>query len=117
MSDRDVKDLTIKLVDGAGRTVCAFVKRLYLENGEWNGDDWGVALKPASEKVRMHPDRPRPADQDSSERYLKQQADGRRVFEIPGLWLRWEKVAPVLDRLAESGIQQLTVAQFRECIR
>ena len=40
----------------------------------------------------------------------------RYSFTAPGLTLRWEKLPPILDRLAVSGITQLTVDQLRFCV-
>jgi hypothetical protein len=84
----EVRDLQVKLVDHNDHTVLAFVRRGYLEDGQWNWDDWGIAVKPASNKVRMHPDRPRAADTGTPDRYLKQPDGDRRVMELPGLTLR-----------------------------
>jgi hypothetical protein len=92
----------IKLVDSRGRTVLTFVKRA--------DDDWGVAVKPRSRKMLMH-NRPQPTQ--TQDRYLKQLPDGRHVLELPDLTLRWEKVTPVLDKLAEHDVPKLTVDDLR----
>jgi len=35
---------------------------------------------------------------------------------VPGLTLRWEKLPPILDRLAEHNIRRLTVTQLRDSV-
>lgn len=124
-----VRDIEIKLVDSGGHTVCAFVKRTYCDHGVWTSDDWGVAVKPRSQKMLMH-NRRQPTQ--TPDRYLKYLPDeDRYVLELPGLTLRWEKVTPVLDQLAEQltwqpggrhgehirGTRTLTGDELRDCIR
>jgi hypothetical protein len=77
-----VRDIQITLVDDTGYVV-SFVKRSYRENGVWTSDEWGLAARPRSVKVLVHPDTPRLSDTDTPEKYLKQLADGRRVLEVP----------------------------------
>jgi hypothetical protein len=107
-----VRDIEIKLVDHRGRTVLTFVKRVF-RDGEVcsSDDDWGVAVKPRSQKMLMH-SRRQPTQ--TPARYLKRRPDGRQVLELPALTLRWEKVTPVLDKLAEHNWVRLTVDQLRE---
>jgi hypothetical protein len=96
----------IKLVDSRGRTVLSFVKR--------DDDDWAVAVKPRSRKMLMH-NRPQPTQ--TPGRYLTQLPDGRRELQLPGLTLRWEKVTPILDKLAEHDVTTpLTIDQLRGII-
>ena len=109
-----VRDVEIKLVDDAHRTVLSFVKRGYCDGGVWTWDDWGVAVKPRSQKMLMH-NRRQPTL--TPARYLKQLPDGRRVLQLSGLTLRWEKVTPELDRLVEHNVPTLTIDQLRDCIR
>jgi hypothetical protein len=108
------RDIVIKLVNHQGRTLLSFLKRTYCDDGVWTCDDWGIAVKPRSQKASMH-DRRQPTD--TPARYLKQLPDGRKVLELPGLTLRWEKVTPVLDKLAEHDVLTLTVDQLRACVR
>jgi hypothetical protein len=108
------RDTEIRLTNDRGRTVLAFIKRAY---GDGTSDSWDVAVKPASTKVLAHPDKPRPVDKDTPARYLKQLPDGRRELELRGLTLRWEKVTPILDRLAENDIRAITIDQLRACLR
>jgi hypothetical protein len=108
-----VRDTQIKLLDSGGRTVLSFMKRAYCEEGVWTADEWGIAVKPRSQKMLMHN---RPQSTETPDRYLKQR-DGRLVLELPGLTLRWEKVTPVLDKLAEHGVATITIDQLRDCIR
>ena len=142
-----VRDIKIELVHVYGY-VLSFVKRAYFDDdGVWTSDDWGVAGKPRSQKVLMHANPPRPSDTDTAHKYLKDLPDGRRVLEIPykylkdlpegrrvrcraSLRLRWEKVTPVLDRLAEDltwrpggrrgehacGTRTLTVDELRDLV-
>jgi hypothetical protein len=110
----DVRDTEIKLVNASGRTVLSFVKRAYCDDGVWTCDEWGVALKPRSQKMLAHIRR-QPTD--TPARYLKQLPDGRRVLELPRLTLRWEKVTPVLDKLAEHNVATIGIDRLRDCIR
>jgi hypothetical protein len=108
-----VQNIEIKLFDSLGRTVLSFVKRAYCDGDVWTSDDWGVAVKPRSKKMLMH-NRSQPTQ--TTARYLKQLPDGRQVLELRGLTLRWEKVTPVLDKLAEHNVPTLTVDQLRDCV-
>jgi hypothetical protein len=116
----DVRDLRIRLFDGSDH-VLDFVKRSHFDNGEWTSDEWGVAVKPASNRVMMHPKRPRPVDTDNPDRYVKELPDGRRVLRnVPGLrTVQFGELAGVLDRLVELRGDKfsLTVGELSQCIR
>jgi hypothetical protein len=109
-----VRDNEIRLVDAVGRTVLSFVQRAYCDDGVWTSDEWGVAVKPRSQKALAH-ERRQPTD--TPAHYLKQLSDGRAVLELPGLTLRWERVTPVLDKLIEHGVPTLTIDGLRDCVR
>jgi hypothetical protein len=119
---------TIRIVDHKRKTVCECVRlRLYDAQGNWNGEEkWGVEHKPERRKAKQRlfeylpkrdhvrvehsvHDRPNPL------KYLP--AEDRHVLELPGLTLRWEKVTPVLDKLADHNVTTLTVDELRGCIR
>src|SRR5215471_9772183 len=105
-----VRDTKIKLTD-AGYTVLVFVKRAYYEDGVWTSDDWGIEVKPPTSKMMAHVRR---QTTHTPDRYLKYLPDeGRRSLEVRGLSLRWEKVIPVLDRLAEHSVPEVTIDQLR----
>jgi hypothetical protein len=111
------RDIAIKLLDYQGpdyrgRTLLSFVKRAHCDGGVWTFDEWGIVVKPRSQKVLMH-NRRQPTD--TPDRYLKQLPDGRRNLELPGLTLRWEKVTAALDKLAEHNVLTLTIDGLRDC--
>jgi hypothetical protein len=109
-----VQDIEIKLVNDDSRTLLSFVKRAYRDGGVWTSDDWGVAVKPRSKKMLKH-DRPQPTQ--TPQQYLTYLPDeDRYVLKLPGLTLRWEKVTPVLDELAEHNVTTVTVEQLRQCV-
>lgn len=107
----------ITLTDHRNRTVCRFIK-------EKPDSGWSVADKPVSRKrlalnvqlVREGEELPPVGKGDLAPAHLKRLPDGRHSFTAPGLTLRWEKLAPILDRLAAHDIRRLTVAQLRSCI-
>jgi hypothetical protein len=111
-----VRDTEIKLVDHRGRTVLSFVKRAYCgDDGVWTSDDWGVAVKPRSQKMLRH-NRTQPTQ--AGDRYLRALADGRLELELPGLTLRWENVTPALDKLVKDNVTTpLTIDQLRGIVR
>jgi hypothetical protein len=110
-----VRDIEIKLVDSQGRTVLSFVQRSYCDEGVWTSDDWSVSVKPRSPKMLAH-ERPQPTQ--TPDCYLKYLPDeDRYVLTLPGLTIRWDKVTPALDKLAEHGVPKLTIDQLRDCIR
>jgi hypothetical protein len=80
----------IKLVDHRGRTLCKFIKEPGLP---WFVQDW----PPYRCLVRL--------------------ADGRLILQVPGLTLRFEKVTPRLDQLAETSRTRITVRELRELTR
>lgn len=108
------------------RHVCDFVKYSYSDKTDtWVTEPWTVAFGPMSRKeqeyhqrrvaelgnweqieadIRTNPGPPEPGPDELSP--LKRLPDGNRVLEVPPrkpkLMLRWEKVTPVLDRLAVS---------------
>ncbi|MCV7005666.1 hypothetical protein [Mycobacterium gordonae] len=121
----------IKLVDDIGKTVCAFVK--FVVDEQW-GDEWlsepfpgridnsmaawRIEGKPLSRRARQRSDAilasggtdiysPRPPV-----RAIPTDDGYRWVLELPGLTLRWERVMPVLESLAERT-DTLTVTQLR----
>jgi hypothetical protein len=90
----------IKLVDHRGRTLCKFIKP--------PGLPWVQAISP------------HPAFAQDGPPYqwgLVRLADGRLILQAPGLTLHWEKVTPVLDRLAETSRTRLTVRELRDSAR
>jgi hypothetical protein len=110
----DVRDTEIKLVNHRGRTVFSFVKRAYCDDGVWTSDEWSVAVKPRSQKTLAH-NRRQPTQ--TPDRYLKYLPDeDRKVLELPELTLRWEKVTPVLDKLAEHNVATISIDRLRDCI-
>lgn len=106
--------------------VCDFVKYSYShQTGQWETEPWMVAFAPMSRKADEYHQRivasyeswdeieahmrahPAPAGLDHDELSpLKRLPDGRNILEVPPrnpkLMLRWEKVTPVLDKLARS---------------
>jgi hypothetical protein len=60
----------------------------------------------------------RPQSAQTPDRYLRYLPnDDRQALTLPGLTLRWEKVTPALDKLAEHGVPTITIDQLRDCIR
>jgi hypothetical protein len=96
---------TITLTDKRGRTVCRFVK-------DRPDTGWLVSNKPIVHRGPELKFKVRPGDMPPHR--LVPAPDGSLNLEIPGLTVGWEKVIPVLDRLAEHGRKKLTVAQLRE---
>ena len=106
------------------RTVCDFVKYSYGDRtGKWETEPWTVAQFPMSRKESEYHERvvasldsweeieadsranPGPPGPDVDELgVLKRLPDGGKILQVPPrkpkLLLRWEKVTPVLDRLA-----------------
>jgi hypothetical protein len=106
-----VRDDEIKLINAAGRTELSFVRRSYCDDGAWISDDWSVAVKPRSRKMLAH-ERSQPTQ--TPDRYLKYLPDeDRYVLELPGLTRRWEKVTPVLDKLAEHDVSEISIDGLR----
>lgn len=110
----------IKLVDERGRTVCVFgwYKHMQGPLPPWaTGEEcWIPENKPQSDHQRRQildaaveydPTHKTPSR-------MKHRPDGGFDLLLPGLTLRWEKVGPVLDRLAEHNIERLTIAQLRD---
>ena len=119
MSDGgDVRDQRVKLLDHRGHTVLEFLRRAYYEDSQWRWDEWSVAVAPRSRAVLAHPNRPRPSDVDTPERFLVTLPEGRRVLQLPGLTLRWERVTPALDVFvaAVGDTSTLTVDQLRVAV-
>jgi len=104
MTDTDYAVIT--LTDHRGRTVCKFIK-------EKPDTGWIVSDFQGSRKAMRHT----PTERDIPPHRLVRLPDGRRVLELPGLTLRWEKVPPILDRLTDHAITRITVPQLRDCVR
>ncbi|WP_126315869.1 hypothetical protein [Mycobacterium neumannii] len=131
--------------------VCDFIKYSFGdEAGLWETEPWGVAFAPTSRKATEYSLRvvdsfesweeieaytrshPAPPGLDRAELSpLKRLPDGRTVLEVPPrkpkLRLRWEKVMPVLEKLAlskgyvapdgavlkDGDVATLTISQLR----
>jgi hypothetical protein len=96
---------TITLTDDRGRTVCTFSREK--PDSNWCVDDF-IPLHNKALKARQR---------DFAPRRLVRSPDGRPVLEVPGLTLRWENVAPILDQLAAHAVTKISVSQLRDCIR
>lgn len=131
----------ITIVDHRGRTVCQFNKRVLAATDEIWIDGKRYPAEPAGTDPCWFVDSSKPPSRASDKRgqaaLARDGADvmhhggksrlrsvedsGRRVLELPGLTLRWEKVTPVLDRLtaqsAEHDTLTLTIDQLRECVQ
>jgi len=128
-----IKAIRIKVVDGQGRTVCRFRKMTYFDASmqPQKTEPWGAESKPISEKW-LGADPATPSHQARlAAPPVRCTAAGRRYLELPGLTLRWERVTPVLERIAaalnlvdSSGVvllhdldaAALTIDQLRHCI-
>jgi len=94
---------SITLTDHRGRTLLRFHK----EKRGWCVSDFVPRRTPA------HKARPRDFPSDR----LKRLPDGRCRLDVPGPLLPWDDATrAVLDRLAVSGITQLTVDELRFCV-
>ncbi|OBA81239.1 hypothetical protein A9W99_14480 [Mycobacterium sp. 1164966.3] len=110
----------IKLLDERGRTVCVFgwYKHTQGALAPWaTGEEcWIPENKPQRDKQRRRmlqsDNKYRPGHQTPSP--MQSSPDGRYYLVLPGLTLRWEKVGPILDRLAERNEKRLTIAQLRQ---
>lgn len=117
----------IKIVDHSGKTVCIFGRVTSIDAwGNLKGtEEWGVEQKPMRQKAERQTQKylddhggfrvgPSGHERPSPLEYLA--TEDRYVLQLPGLALRWEKVTPVLDKLAQHGIATRTVEQLRACI-
>jgi hypothetical protein len=110
---------TITLTDDRGRTVCKFVK-------EKPDSNWCVSDGPGRRKhkhierltelARQGKEFPPMRRGHLTPAHLTRLPDGRCYLEVPDLYLRWEKVTPVLDRLAEHNHWRITIAALRNHI-
>ncbi|CQD11914.1 hypothetical protein BN1232_02246 [Mycobacterium lentiflavum] len=121
----------IKVIDDAGHTVTVFerVPASEATQMELGGkvvdipaveERWMSVQKPDSRRSQRYID----ADLTALGIHVPKQGPPRKVkfdkdanpikVELPGLTLRWEKVTAVLDRLAENGITEITLAQLRK---
>ncbi len=99
-----VKAIRIKVVDDQGRTVCRFRKTSYFDASmqPQETQPWDAESKPMSGKWLMaDPAASAPSHKGRLAKIpVRRNDDGRRYLELPGLTLKWEKVTPVLDRIA-----------------
>jgi hypothetical protein len=113
-----IRDCRVKLYDGS-KHVLDFVRRFYLEDGTY--DEWSVAVKPASNKVMMHPNRPRPGDTHSPDQFVERLPDGRRMLKnVPGIRrVLFDELSSILDTLVtlRGDEHKLTVGELRQCLR
>ena len=94
---------SITLTDHRGHTLLRFHK----EKRGWCVSDF----VPRHNKAQKARPRDFPPDR------LKRLPDGRSRLDVPGPLLPWDDtIRAVLDRLAVSGITQLTVDELRFCV-
>ena len=136
MSDK--RATTIKLVDEGGRTLCVFtwqppqgdrpedviIPGVPREMMPATPGRWMAQQKPPSKKANRHisaelnvgvsaPKHPTPVPVVFG--------NGAPVrLELPGLTLRWDRLTPILDKLAEhmtgGDTVSLTVSELRRCV-
>jgi hypothetical protein len=123
------KAIRFKLVDQRGRTLSRFSKRSYFDAQMQpkETEPWVTEAKP-----QKRPPNATPAHEGRLPPLPIRHADGgQRYLEVPGLTLKWDKVTPVLERIAlamglvdASGVvlvddldaATLTTEQLRTCI-
>lgn len=103
---------TIAIVDREGETLFKLVKST--PRGEW----FVMGRPPSMRSQRFldHPFVPYDSDLAQPRRRLITLADGRQRLDVPGPPIPWEKLPPVLDRLAELGFTVLTGDELRACV-
>lgn len=94
-----VRAIWVRVVDQHGRTVCKFGKATHFDKQMQPEltEAWAAASKPMSQKAL--------AREDLAQKSRLSQPpinvfDGQKYLQLPGLKLRWEKVAPFLEKLA-----------------
>jgi hypothetical protein len=92
-----VKTIRFKVVDHKGRTVSRLRKESHFTphgDIEWT-QPWGVEAKPVGDKAPLIP-----AHQGRLSYSALSRRGGQGYLKLPGLTLKWEKVTPILDRIA-----------------
>ncbi|ULN47970.1 hypothetical protein MI170_00835 [Mycolicibacterium goodii] len=123
LDDDDLDEVLaqVTVTDARGRTLTKLVK---------HSSGWVVEDRPDAGSARFsdQPDlasaglsehllRPFDANLASPRKGLKRLPDGRERLDVPGPPVPWEKLPPVLDRLAEHGLTRLTADELRACVR
>lgn len=123
LDDDDLDEVLaqVTVTDARGRTLTKLVK---------HSSGWVVEDSPDTGSARLsdQPDfasagfdehllRPFDADLASPRKRLKRLPDGRERLDVPGPPVPWQKLPPVLDRLAEHGLTRLTADELRAGVR
>lgn len=98
-----LREIRIKVVDGDGDTVQKFSKRSYFDKRMQHErtEPWAAEAKPVSIKW-LHSDR-NPGGFSHPSRLAQPKVShhaGQKYLDLPGLTLKWQKVEPVLDKIA-----------------
>lgn len=102
----------ITITDARGRTLLDLVKAT--PNSEWFAR--GKPDDIATQRFYDHPLVPYDTDPTRPREWLKTLPDGRQRLDVPGPPVAWEKLPPILDRLAEHGFTRISVDELRTCI-